>query len=280
VKAGWVIEDFVADNCYKDLINEVKKQGHECCVISYEPFQSGNYDKVFADDDCVVFQGSINLAEQLQKDKPKWIPGVIANWRNYWCVTWYAHMREHLLNKDYRCMTVGTLLDEKWDLYRRFGQDATIWVRPDSGNKPFTAQTIELEKFDKFYDQWIKGFCKPEDGIVVSTPKKINSEFRYICSGNDIIAMSCYKYQENKVYVPSAPTKATEKCKEILTDLHHSFPINFPDAFFACDIWEDIEGNYYLGEFNAFSSCGLYKCNKEVIVRMVSEYAEQQYRLD
>lgn len=277
MKAKWLIEDFVADNNYQELIDEVKKQGHECCVIRYEPFQSGNYDKVCKDIDCVVFQGSIQLAEQLQKDKPNWKPGVIANWRNYWCVTWYAHMREHLFNKNYRCMTAGELLEEKWDLYRRFGQDATIWVRPDSGNKPFTAQTVELERFDKFYDQWIKNFCKPEDGIVVSTPKKINGEWRYICTGNDILGVSCYLYQGNRIYVPSAPTKATEKCKEVLKALHNSFPMDFPDKFFACDVWEDTEGNYFLGEFNAFSSCGLYKCNKEPIVREVSAYTESLF---
>lgn len=182
-------------------------------------------------------------------------------------------MREHLFNDNYICITAGELLEMKWDLYRRFGRDATIWIRPDSGNKPFTAQTVELERFDKFYEQWIKGFCKESDGIVVSTPKKINSEFRFICSGNDIIAVSCYQYQGNKVYVPSAPTKATEKCKNVLKTLHNHFPMEFPDAFFACDIWEDLSGDFYLGEFNAFSSCGLYKCNKEPIVKEVSNYA-------
>ena len=110
MKAKWVIEDFVFDNGYEELIAEVKKQGHECCVIRYEPFQSGNYDKVCQDNDCVVFQGSIQLAEQLQKDKPNWRPGVIADWRNYWCVTWYAHMREHLFNDNYICMTAGELI--------------------------------------------------------------------------------------------------------------------------------------------------------------------------
>lgn len=272
-KCTWVVENFVANNGYEDLISEIKKQGRECIAITYTPFQSGDFNKISDDNNCVIFQGSIQLAEQLQKEKPNWKPGVIADWRNYWCITWYAHMREHLFNQDYCCMTIGELIEEKWDMYGRFGKDATIWVRPDSGKKPFTAQLVELENFDKFIERNLKSFDLTEQ-IVVSSPKKIKAEFRFICSGNDIISTSCYQYQDCFVYIPSAPVKATEKCKEVLIQLHKEMPMNFPDVFFATDIWEDYDGKFYLGEFNAFSSCGLYKCNKESIVNAVSNYAE------
>ena len=275
-KCIWVVENFTSDNGYDELIAEVKKQGHECCVIQYEPFQSGNYDKVCQDTDCVVFQGSINLAEQLQREKPKWKPGVIADWRNYECHNYYPPIVHQLFNRNYGIYTVDHLILDKWDIFRCYGEDASIWIRPSSGKKSFTARVVDLEEYDRFIDTWVIPYTKPTDKIVVSTPKKINSEFRYVCFYNEIVGESCYLYQGNRIYVPSSPTKSKEKCKDVLNDIEK---LNvFPDPFFIVDIWEDIEGNFSLGELNSFSSAGLYKCNKEKIVTYVNKYCEGLFK--
>lgn len=277
MKAKWIIEDFVADNCYQDLIDEVKKQGHECCVIKYFPFQSGNYDKVCQDRDCVVFQGSINLVEQLQKEKPNWVPGVIATWENYECHNYYPPISQHLFNRNYGMYTVEQLLPDKWDIFRCYGEDATIWIRPSSGKKSFTARTVDLEEYDKFINTWVIPYTKSDDKIVISTPKKVNGEWRFICSKDKgILGQSCYMYQGNRIYVPSAPNGAIQKCEDVLWEMNYK--TYWPDPFFALDIVEDIEGNFSLMELNAFSSCGLYKANKETIVSEVSSYAELSYQ--
>lgn len=273
MKVKWVIENFVSDNGYEELIDEVKKQGHECCVIRYEPFQSGNYDKVCQDTDCVVFQGSINLGEQLQREKPNWVPGVIATWKNYECHEYYPFIAQHLFNRNYGIYRVDELLENRWNIFALFGEDATIWMRPSSGKKPFTARLVDLEEYEKFINTWVIPYTNGNDWIVISTPKKIRGEWRFICNNNqEVIAYSCYLYQGNRIYVPSAPIEAIQKCKDILWEMNH---MNYwPDPFFAVDIWEDFDGKFSLGELNAFSSCGLYKCKKDPIVWEVSQYAE------
>lgn len=268
MKPIWLIENFVSDNYYQDLIDEVKKQGYECCVIQYQPFQSGDYNKVCSDTDCVVFQGSINLAEQLQKEKPQWRPGVIATWANYECDTYYPNFQEYLLNQDFEYVTVEELGNNWWDIYRKHGKEALIWARPASGKKTFKSSTIDLDEFDKVYKTWIVQYTKPDDVIVVASPKTINGEWRFICGENKIIGVSLYMYQENRIYIPSAPPKATELCQHILNSVSWR-----PDRFFALDICETIDGKFWMLELNAFSSCGLYKANKANIVREVSEYA-------
>ncbi len=264
------MENFVADNYYEDLIVEVKNQGHECCEINYGPFKSGNYNKICSDTDCVVFQGSINLAEQLQKEKPNWRPGVIATWSNYECDLYYRYFKEYLLNQDFECVTVEELGTNRWDIYRKHGKEALIWARPSSGKKTFKAATIDLDEFDKVYNSWIVPYTKPSDVVIVSSPKTINGEWRFICGENKILGVSSYMYQQNRIYIPSAPPKATELCQHILNSVSWS-----PDRFFALDICETIDGKFWLLELNAFSSCGLYKANKQNIVREVSEYAER-----
>ncbi len=276
MKAKWVIENFVSDNCYEDLIDEVKKQGHECCVIKYFPFQNGKYDEICNDNDCVVFQGSINLAERFQREKPNWTPGVIATWENYECHNYYPIFDQHLFNCNYGIYTIYQLIEQKWDIFRCYGENATIWIRPDSGKKSFTAKLVDLEEYDKFVNSWIIPYTNPIDKIIVSTPKKVNGEWRFICSKEKgILGQSCYVYQGNRIYVPSAPSGATEKCKLVLLEMRRKK--FWPDPFFALDIVEDIEGKFFLMELNAFSSCGLYKSNKETIVSEVSLYAERSY---
>lgn len=270
-KCIWVVEDFTPDNGYEDLITEVKRQGFECCVIRYEPFQSGNYDKICNDDDCVVFQGSINLAEQFQREKPNWLPGVYATWENYECTKYYHGLAPYLLNRNYGFYNVSDLLEKQWEIFQLFGEDATIWMRPSTGKKTFTARLVQLEDYDNFVKKWVVPFTQPTDKVVVSTPKSINGEWRFICNRGTIIATSCYIYQGNRIYVPSCPNGARAKCEDVL-DFGY-----YPDNFFAVDICEDSEGKYYLMELNAFSSCGLYKCNKQEIVQQVSEDAVRFY---
>jgi hypothetical protein len=68
MEVKWLIEDFEGNGMLDPLIKEVEKQGMECEVINYVPFQSGEYNQYF-NEDCVVFYGSLNLGRQLQKDK-------------------------------------------------------------------------------------------------------------------------------------------------------------------------------------------------------------------
>ena len=68
MKPKWLIEDFALENNFSALADEVKKQGMECEVIKYIPFESGTYN-VFKDSDCVIVQSSLQLAGQLLKEK-------------------------------------------------------------------------------------------------------------------------------------------------------------------------------------------------------------------
>jgi hypothetical protein len=276
MKCIWAIEDYETNTTHtKELIEEVKKQGHNCYVCSYVPFRSGKFDEIPYKEAPVFFQGSINLAKQFQDERPEWKPGVIATWNKFSCLNYYDNVKEYLFNKDFDVIKTGDLLNEKWNIYRKYGQDATIWLRPDSGEKPFTARILELEDFDNFYNKWIKDYTGPDDFIIVSSPKKINGEWRYICSNNEILGVSSYSYQGNNIYIASAPTKATELCNKILDHLNKNQ--RFPDPFFALDICETPDGEHFLMEFNAVSTCGLYKCNKEKIVKSISEYADKVY---
>ena len=131
----WLIEDFEGDGTLDPLIAEVEAQGMQCDVVNYVPFQSGKYNH-YSDTDCVIFYGSLNLAKQLQREKP-WVPGPICNFKNLRCLSYYSHWGQHLFNKDYIMLPLLELSRRREEIYKQFGVDDCIFMRPDSGAKTF-----------------------------------------------------------------------------------------------------------------------------------------------
>ena len=43
-KAKWIIEDFEPGNSFNRLADEVKRQGMDCEVITYDPLQKGSFN--------------------------------------------------------------------------------------------------------------------------------------------------------------------------------------------------------------------------------------------
>jgi len=269
----WIVEDYNDDSFTKDLVAAIKESGRCLDLTTYKPFRQG-LCLDFHRDNCCVFQGSIQMALQLREEKnPDW---VLMTPENYLCTKYYPKTYQYLFNDKHQFITVGQLRERKWEMYHSFGKDACIFVRPDNGIKSFTGQLIDLQDFDRVWggqDQ-IHFNVKDDDIVVVSTPKNIQGEWRFICSNlGEIIACSTYIYQGHKTYIPSAPKEARELCETILKTGY------FPDLAFSVDICQGVDGKFYFVEYNAFSSCGLYACNKKAIVDKVSELVEYKYNV-
>lgn len=263
-KVIWVIENFLFDKETDELIKIIQQENESVHVVKTEEYLRGLFD-ILDDKQPILFHGSIQFAEIIQKEKPSWKPGVIADFRWFNCIVWYAHKRQFMLNMDYRFVWSDELLNEKWDIYRTFGKEAKIWIRPNSSKKTFTGGLVDIQDFDNFVHKWIKPI---NDSVVVSSPKEINGEFRFICTKDEIVTCSTYFYQGLRTFIPSAPSGATKMCETILLD---NWKFKVPDKMYAVDICEDKNGNFYLMEYNAFSTCDFYLCNKLKIVRKVNE---------
>ena len=120
MEVKWVVEKYDTDIALKLLIEEIGKQGMECQVVKYVPFQGGKYD-LYKDEDCVVFYGSLNLARQLQREKG-WVPGSYCNFKNFECTTYYSHFGKYLLNDDYIMMPLLDFYRKRKDIYAEFGR--------------------------------------------------------------------------------------------------------------------------------------------------------------
>ena len=272
MKPIWIVENFVGDNSYEDLIEEVKKQGHKSIVLDI----TNHFElkpNLISSGDCVVFQGSIQLFRKLKAELPAYPVG----WQtdpHYLCSNYYPYVQKYLFNDKHVFTTIAGLKHNKFWFYGAFGKEALIYVRPNGGDKSFTGKLIDLQDFDKFFVEGSSQCdAKDTDMVVVSTPKNIRWEGRFIVtSEKEILGCSTYMFQGQRTYIPSAPEGATQLVKEILKIGY------YPDPVFTIDICESADGEFYLMEFNSFTSAGTYAALKPLIVKRVSEIAMAEWQ--
>jgi len=271
MEVKWLIEDFEGDVKLDSLIAEIKKQGMECDVVNYTPFESGEYNK-FKDDDCVVFYGSLNLARQLQREKP-WIPGSYCNFKNFKCVKYYSHWGKYLLNDDYIMLPLMEFSRKRDYYYEKKGIDNCIFMRPDSGAKTFQGAVYPKDELD-FELKTIEGYAGlPLDEIlvVISSPKIIKKEFRIVVVDGKPISSSQYKKDGKLDVKEECPVDAWLLAQEIANSEWS------PDTAYTLDICKS-DGEYFLLEINSFSCSGLYGCAVEPIVKCISKIAASEWK--
>ena len=269
MKPIWIVENFVGENGYETLIEEVRKAECECIVLdirNHFELRPNLIDLL----KCYVFQGSIQMFRKIKSEHPLACPLGWMNDNNYLCTSYYPIFQKYLFNDWHMFTTMAGLKENKWHIYRTFGKDTTVHIRPNGGDKTFSGQLIDLQDFDTCFSA-SRCSAKDSDIAVVSTPKNILGEWRFICTDEgEIVTVSSYMYRGKRTYVPSAPEGATKLCKEILSVGW------FPDPIFTVDICEDNDGNFWLMEFNSFTSAGTYGADKAKIVESVNKIAVEQ----
>lgn len=282
MEVKWLVEDYERDGSLQPLMDEIKKQGMHLEVVKYEPFESGEYNQ-YEVDDCVVFYGSLNLGKQLQKQKG-WIPGVYCNFQNLCCIVYYSHWGKYLLNRDYIILPLMEIKRRKDYIYKTLGIDDCIFIRPDSGSKTFTGQILIKEEADKELGI-LEGYAgKPSDQIIaiISTPKIIYAEWRFVIVNKKVVAQSQYRRTvEDNIVGQSIEIglNIKEGCSvgaRILAEKIANEEWQ-PDKAYTLDICQDPEG-YWLLEANSFSCSGLYACNPEDVVREISKIALDEWK--
>jgi hypothetical protein len=269
-KVKWLIEDYEHDSSLDPLMNEIKSQGMELKVVKYEPWENGEYNQ-YSNKDCVVFYGTLNLGRQLQREKG-WIPGVYCDFKNLCCVTYYSYWGKYLFNQDYIMLPFLEIKRREDYIFDIFGVDNCIFIRPNSGAKPFVGQVLKREDIDKEFKLFGSYAGKPLDQIItiVSSPKVIEKEWRCVVVDKKVIAFSQYM-ESNKLNIKrEINIEAFELADKIAKEDWQ------PDAIYTLDICKS-NGEYSLLEVNSFSCSGLYESVPESIVKEVSRVALREW---
>ncbi len=260
----WIIENLVKEPSYLELSQAAKDLGFPVHDIK------GDYKKAdiahYQNDDKVLFMGCIEMNKLVgdQLRKQGCAPVTYSNFDNYLCTKFYPYFGEFLFNDDYVIIPLTELKRRLYFFYGIFGKEAQVFVRPDSGDKPFKAGLLDMQDTESFFDEFKH---LQNELVIVSSPKNIKAEFRFLVTDRQqILAVSSYRFNGLLTKVPSASPQATKLCEEILKIGY------FPDGIFCIDIAQDNDGNCWLLELTSFSSAGLYAMDKKKVVQGVANY--------
>ncbi len=262
----WIIEDFHAELGYKDLAYEIIKQGHELKILTLKNFYLED-TMYFPKGEIVLFQGSLNMARVL-KFKNYWKPTAWLNEKAYECTSYYPAFDGLIFNDINMFLTYGEFIERTNEIWKQFSEEECIFIRPNSGMKSFSGTIETQDEFEKAKG-WRNNFVKLDDIIMVSTPKNILREWRFVTDCKDIISHSQYRHggrNDVKEY-DFTPPEIIEFAKLVIERQYN------PDPMWCFDICEDEDGKLWLLEIGSFSCSGLYKCDMEAIVNRASQLA-------
>ena len=265
--AHWIVENFVKESSFKELTAAIKALGYPLTEIN------GDYTKNMISgisNQCVILNGSIKMVKLIKESLNNCYPVVYCTFQNYKCSAYYSHFGPYIFNDKYCLMSLRELVRQKYDVWGHYGKDGVLFIRPDSGEKTFQAGLMDIIDLPRLHES--NKDCE-HDLMLVSTPKNIKWEGRFVVSRyKEIIASSTYRFQGNVALIPSVPEETTKFCKKLLNTVDYC-----PDSVFCYDICQDNDDECWLLELTSFSSADLYACNKEFIVKRVSEIAEEEY---
>ena len=276
MRPAWLIEDGPFDDDHLGFfVGEVRRQGMECRIVRYNDVLSGKAD-LYGDDECVIIHGSIRLVRYLRRRTP-WIPGAWCSFDNYKCSTYFAHWGKHLFNKTYTIVPVGELRRLESHLFSVFEiakSPGQIFVRPNSGAKPFTGQVVQRKEWGEFCDM-ASEIMEPHALVVVSSVKSdLSAEYRFVVADGQVIAATQYLEKGEPYSSPRVNDYARALAVEIASGEFR------PDPMYTIDIGEMWYNpcKAYLVETNSFSCAGLYACNPKPIIESAVRQAELEWQ--
>jgi hypothetical protein len=277
MKVSWLIDADMFEGYREELASCIRAQGHDVKLVRapsppYRWEDAGCfYRNTFGKDACVVAHGDIELATRIIRER-LWIPGGFGTIENYFCSRYFCHLGKYLLNGNYVMLPFAELSRCREFLLDFIGVDGKLFVRPDSPLKLFTGQVASRERFDADLE-FMNFYEFPANSIVVvSAPKVIEKEWRFIVADKQVVTGCQYKSGGAMLMATGYDDGAYGLAKEIA-----SGPFE-PDAVWVMDICRTREDGFFLLEIGGFSFADLYACDKPRLVKAVSASALRLWR--
>lgn len=264
MKINWIVESTPFKENIEGLRQAVKKQGHTLHEVKYVPFFKNQNLPDIPEGELSVFYGSLNLARTARK---KYIGGVWCDLAKLRCSSYYPYFGKYLLNSPYCMFPFGDYKNLKPYLFKTFGRELNIFLRPDSGYKIFTGGLIaEQESISHFLANQV---VFDNEIVIASEPANISREWRLVVCDKKIVASS--QYQKNGLL------DTQEGCPmHVYNFAEEAIKLWQPEICFVIDIAES--NDLFVLELNSFSCSGFYDCNLDDIVFYASLAAEKEFR--
>jgi hypothetical protein len=271
IKLSWLLEKDNFEDQQELLMNAIEKSGHSYKIVDtvlHFNCDENILKKYFMPNDIIIPYGSISFINAAKGD-PRTKLGVFEDWKKFDCSSYYPYFYKYLLNNDFIMLPWGILKERIDEIY---GSNEEMFFRPNTGVKSFSGKVVFKENFEYFADKEVACYQIPNDEIVlISKATNIHAEYRFIVVDDKVLTGSQYRH----VGAFSPNPWYNEKAKNFLENILNE--ISYRPAFaFSADIAQ-IEEGYKLIELNAFNCCGLYGCNRQVIVNAINASVKNRY---
>lgn len=270
---NWILEDGVFGCSMVPLANEIKKQGHNVKIIDYTRGIT-DYQRFFPKTECIIFYGSLHIAQQMLSRNLSWIPGIIGTIEHYCCTAYYPHLNPWLLNAEGYILPLSELSSSSADnpkLLLSLEQSKRLFIRPNSPLKPFAGGLYspkELTDLDSFMKRHY--LEDPNILVVVAPEKPIEAEWRVIISQGQILCASQYRQFGKPYYQSGMPEVVQRVASEVAQQQWQ------PDPIWVLDLCCSDNFAYVL-EVNFLSCSALYQCDLSSVVREASNIAWKKW---
>jgi len=216
----------------------------------------------------VIFWGSLGAA-YAERVARAYTPGAIGDAAPFHCSAYYPALRAHLANADAMFTTVRALVSDPGTVLAPIGSPARVFVRPDSPLKPFSGRVIATAALDRRALDHGYYYEDEELPIVVSTPKHVTREWRFVIAGTQVIAGCEYLAARTGAGV-EVPAAAAALAAEVAAG-----PMG-PAPLYVLDVGE-VDGSLRAMELNPFSGADFYDCDADAIVEAASAVGARLY---
>jgi hypothetical protein len=273
-KITWVAEKEVwLDDEEKKLFEALAKTGSD--VIPFTLGKTLLNEEVRKIQGPVIGRGSI----QFIKRSTSGLPWAWVSWPEFRCSYYYVHFSDVLLQEEFLFMPWGLLQSRKF-LFDTYGEDGSLFIRPDSNDKVFSGRVVRKEKFDDWYKMENDCYSPSKElQCVVSKPRKIHQEIRFIGHIGSSTILGSSSYNEGTKKELSIPKEAKDFCHLIMNRLCSKPDILGYTPIVVIDVAMTDQGPR-LCEFGCVNCCSWYGCDPEPIVRSMEQEAKEDYEKD
>jgi len=250
----WVLqENMFREAEWENLVGCLERWKFPYSVHKIVPIEGRLIPELGPVDGKIICMGAYSVRHTAKR--MGWNPGVYdLDGINF--VEQRKHWGEHMLNYDAVVLPFKEMVLTEDD----------IFVRPIEDSKHFSGQVFYAEKFN----EWRKGICESGDDygnglnpntlLMMSSPKKIYSEYRYWIINGRISTRSQYKLGHRVIYSPKVDPRIDDYVSEIL----HLGVLWLPKAF-VLDVCETPNGMRIV-EINTINSAGFYAGDVQQLV--------------
>ncbi|CAM2011388.1 ATP-grasp domain-containing protein [Acanthopleuribacter pedis] len=260
----WVLETEVYPDQHQTLIQSVQTANQQ--VISWRESWTDPAERPRFDGQTVLFHGSLAVADQLHREGT-WQPGAFCDTARFHCSHWFPRFPALLIQEQVTFSTVRRLCEHPAAVLAELGNPSKVFVRPDSPLKPFSGRVLTPEQLTPrgldhgfYYDDL-------DLPVVVCAPITISAEWRFVACAGTIVAASAYQAEGRQALGDAVPGEAAAAAQAVAAHPE------WQDALFVVDIGRSEQG-YRLVELNPFSGADLYHCDRDAIVRAVTQWVK------